>query len=165
MEVISEELVDESRQEVAMFNTSRITKGIKELSKQQPHLLSFMLELTKDLDLEVRELSVYIFYNVYRMFKLGYQKRINKISSKDIIGCYEDNEKFIESLDGTHDKLLERITGIQVSEQPYVMKYVVDTLVEVPEDEYPIELSKEDAGYLFLLLKTVIDLLNKTTNI
>ena len=77
MEIISEELVESSWQEVALFNTSRITKGMKELSKQQPYLLAFIIELSKDLGQEARELSIYIFYNVYRMFKISYQKRIN----------------------------------------------------------------------------------------
>ena len=42
------------------------------------------------------------------------------------------------------------------------MKYVVETLIEAPEgDEDPVELTEEDVGYLFLLLKTVVDLLDK----
>ena len=85
---------------------------------------------------------------------------VNKIPSGDIIKCHEHNEKFIESLNGAHDKFLDRIAGVQVSEQPYVMKYIVDTLIEAPEEEDPIELTEEDTGCIFLLLKTVVDLLN-----
>ena len=47
--------------------------------------------------------------------------------------------------------------------QPYVMKYVVDTLFEAPEDEDPIELTEEDIGFLFLLFKTVIDVLDQAS--
>ncbi len=164
MEIISEELVEDTWQEVAMFNRRQISKGMKEVSKQQPHLLAFMMEFTQDLDQEVRELSIYMFYNVYRMFKISYQKKIIKISSKDIIKCYEYNEKFIESLNGTHDKFFDRIARVQSSEQPYVMKYVLETLFEAPEEEDPVNLIEEDTGYLFMLFKTVIDLLNKITN-
>ncbi len=164
MKQISEELVEDIWQEVAMFNPSQISKGMKAASKQQPDLLAFMMEFTQDLDQEVKELAIYMFYNVYRMFNVSYQKRINKISAKDIIKCHEHNEKFMETLDGTHDKFLDRIVRIQVSEQPYVMKYVLETLFEAPEEEDPVELTEEDTGYLFMLFKTVIDLLNKTTN-
>ena len=51
-----------------------------------------------------------------------------------------------------------------MSSQPYIIKYVVDTLFEAPEEEDPVLLSEADVGFLFLLLKTVIDLLNKKTD-
>ena len=41
------------------------------------------------------------------------------------------------------------------------MKYVVETLLEPPEVEDAIELTDEDIGFLFLLLKTVVDILKK----
>jgi|GEM_PF-2993609 len=44
------------------------------------------------------------------------------------------------------------------------MKYVLEAIIEAPEDEAPVTLTEDDTGYLFMLFKTVIDLLNKTTN-
>ncbi len=41
---------------------------MKEISKKKSHLLAFMMEFTQDLDQEVRELSIYMFYNIFRMF-------------------------------------------------------------------------------------------------
>ncbi len=67
----------------------------------------------------------------------------------------------MERLKGTHERFFERIARVQVSKQPYVMKYVVETLIEAPEEEDPVELTEEDVGYLFLLLKTVVDLLDE----
>jgi hypothetical protein len=32
--------------------------------------------------------------------------------------------------------------------------------MEAPEEEEPVELTEEDVGYIFLLLKTVIDVLD-----
>jgi hypothetical protein len=43
------------------------------------------------------------------------------------------------------------------------MRYVVETLIEAPEEEDPVALSDEDIGFLFLLLKTVVDVLDKMT--
>ncbi len=34
--------------------------------------------------------------------------------------------------------------------------------MEAPEEEEPIALTEEDIGYLFLLFKTVVDLLDET---
>jgi len=46
-----------------------------------------------------------------------------------------------------------------------VIKYVVDAFFEVPEDDELDPLSDEDIGYLFLLIKTVIDVLNGKTDV
>ena len=83
------------------------------------------------------------------------------VSAEEIINCYEKNEHFIKSLEGVHEKFFERIAGVQLSGQPYVMKYVVETLMEAPEEDDPGNLTEEDIGYLFLLLKTVVDLLDQ----
>lgn len=101
-----------------------------------------------------------MFFVVYRIFEKGSKKKIRKISDTEIIKCYESNEKLMERMEGIHEKFMERIVKTQILAQPYVMKYVVDTLMEMPEEEDPVELTDEDIGYLFLLFKTVIDLLD-----
>ena len=121
-----------------------------------------MMEFTQDLDQEVQELAIYMFFVVYRMFEKSSTKKIRKVSSEEIIACWDQNENLMERLEGAHEKFFERIAEVQLSGQPYVMKYVVETLMEVPEEEDPVALTEEDIGYLFLLLKTVVDLLDKT---
>ena len=165
MEIISEEFVEECWQQVSMFSASKVTKDMQKVAKSQPHLLAFIVEFTQDLDLDVKELAVYMYYNVYRMFQKSFKKKIKKVSDHDIINCYEQNEKLIESLEGAHDKFLDRIARVQISEQPFVMKYVLDTLFEEPDEDDPVELADEDSGYLFLLFKTVIDILNEKTEV
>ena len=95
------------------------------------------------------------------MFQKSTRKRIKKISTESIIACYEKNEDLIQSLEGIHQKFLDRIARVQLSSQPYVMKYVVKTLIETPEEDDPVTLTEEDTGFLFLLLKTVVDVLDK----
>ena len=161
MEPISEDLVDETWQEFAGFSPGRAQKETIKVNKNQPNLLVFMLEFTQDLDQEVKELAVYMFYVVCRMFQKSSKKSLKRISPEEIINCYEKNAHFMESLEGTDERFLERIAEVQLSDQPYVMKYVVETLIEGPEEEEPIALTEEDVGYLFLLFKTVVDLLNE----
>jgi hypothetical protein len=164
MEVISEDLVNETWQETARFNPKEISKEMKKVGITQPELLAFMVEFTQDLDQGVKELAIYMFLNVYRMFQKCLQKRIRKVSSNELIDCYDHNEKFIDSLEGTHEKFYDRIARVQLSGQPYVMRYVLETFFEAPEEEDPVTLTEEDTGDLFLLFKTVIDVLNKTTD-
>jgi hypothetical protein len=162
MNPISQELVDETWQAFAGFSSARARKESIKVNKNQPNLLAFMMEFTRDLDQEVQELAIYMFYVVCRMFQKSSKKSLKRISPEEIINCYEKTERFIESLEGAHERFLERIAETQLSGQPYVMKYVVEALMEAPEEEDPVALSEEDTGYLFLLLKTVVDLLDKT---
>ena len=162
MEPIPEDLVEETWQEFASFSNENLQKEIIKVSKNQPNLLAFMMEFTQDLDQEVRELAIYMFYVVCRMFQKSSKKRMKTISPEEIIKNYEKNEDFIASLEGAHDKFFERIAKVQLSGQPFVMKYVVETIIEAPEEEDdPVPLTEEDTGYLYLLLKTVVDLLDK----
>jgi hypothetical protein len=162
MEPISEELVDETWQEFASFSPVRAQKETIKVNKNQPNLLAFMMEFTQELDQEVRELAIYIFYIICRIFQKSSKKSLKRISTEEIINCYEKTESFIESLEGIDEKFLERIAEVQMFGQPYVMKYVVEALMEAPEDEEPIALTEEDIGYLFILFKTVVDLLDET---
>ena len=161
MELIPEELVEETWQEVAGFSPVRGQKEMEKLGKKQPDLLSFMLVFTEDLNPEVKELAIYMFFVVYRIFQKSSKKEIRKIPGKEVEKCYESNEKLVEKTEGIHEKFLERIAKTQVLKQPHVMDYVLSTLME-PDEEDPIELTPEDIGYLFLLFKTVIDLLDQS---
>ena len=163
MELISEELVEETWQETAALKDKQLTKAMKNVGTTQPNLLVFILEFTQDLDQEVKELAVYMLLNLYRMFFKGFKKKIRKISTNEIIECHEHNVKFIGSLEGVHEKFHDRIARTQMSDQPYLMKYMIETLFEISEDEEdPVSLTDDDTGFLFLLFKTVIDILNKT---
>jgi hypothetical protein len=161
MEIISAERVEETWQEVAGFSPIRGSEEMAKVGGKQPDLLTFMVAFTEDLDQEVKELALYMFFVVYRIFEKHSKNKIKKISAKEVMKAYESNEKLLEKLEGAHESFIERIAGTQVAAQPFVMKYVVDTLMETPEEKDPIELTEEDSGYLYLLFKTVIDLLNQ----
>lgn len=66
----------------------------------------------------------------------------------------------MESLEGAHEKIIDRIASVQVSNQPYVMKYVLEALKEDAEED-GIDLTEEDIGSLFILFKTGIEVLEK----
>jgi hypothetical protein len=162
MEPISEKFVEKTWQEVAGFSTNRAIKEMQKMGKNQPDLLAFLMALIEDMDPEVRELAIYIAFVVYRIFE-GSQNKIKKITSKEIIDCYEYNEDLIGKLEGADEKFIDRIARIQISKQPYVMKYVVEALMESSEEGDDVVLTDEDSGFLFLLLKTLVDLLDKKT--
>ena len=160
MEPIPEEIVEKTWQEVAGFSPDRAKKDMMKIDNSQPELLAFVMEEGREMGQEVRELAIYMFLVVYRMFQKAHRK-IKKISSEEIIECYEHNESLMERLEGADEKFLDRIASIQTSRQPYVVNYVVDALMEEDEGEEAVALTEEQKGFLFLLLKTVIDVLDQ----
>jgi hypothetical protein len=162
---LSEELVDETWEGFAGYTDEQAYEEAQLVGKNQPDILAFIMEMTEDLDQEIRELAIYMFFAIHRMFQNGYGKKIGRISSDEIIACYEENEKLLESLGGVHEKFFERIARVQMSSQPYVIRYIVETLFEADQEEDPILLGEEDMGYLFLLMKTVVDVLNIKTDV
>jgi len=160
MKPIPEETVEKTWQEVAGFSPNRAKKEIVKVGGTQPDLLAFVTESSQEMVQEARELAIYMFLVVYRMFQKAHGK-IKKISSEEIIECYKHNESLMEGLEGTHERFLDRIASLQTSKQPYVVRYVADALMEEDEGEDALELTEEQKGFLYLLLKTVIDVLDQ----
>ncbi len=162
MKIISEDLVTETYEEVEKFSVEQAHSEMTRVSKTQPNLVAFMLEFTQDLVPDVAELAIYCFFTIFRMFQKSVQKPLEQVSHETIVECYETNETQIENLENTHERFIERIASVQMLDQPYVMNFILETLFEDSQENEDIELTEEDTGYLYLLLKTVVDVLNKT---
>jgi len=159
MDPLSEGFVEKTWQKVAEFTPDRANKEMLAMGKNQPDLLAFLMSYTDDLKQEVKELAIYIAFVVYKMF-LDSGSKIPRISSKEIMAKYDENTRLIESLEGAHEKFIYRIANVQVSKQPYVMKYVLEALMEDAEED-GIDPTEEDIGTLFILFKTEIEILDK----
>ena len=159
MEIIPEERVERTWREVAGFSPVKANTEMKKIGKNQPELLAFVTEMSEEMGQEVKELGVYLFFVVYRMFQKT-QGKIKRISSQEVIECLGHNESWIDRLEGAHERFLDRAARVQIFKQPFVMKYVIDALMEEEEGADAIELTDEDKGSLFVLLKTVIDVLD-----
>ena len=160
MEPIPERIVENTWQEFAGFSPSKAKNEMLKIGNSQPDLLAFVAESSKEMGREVSELAIYLFVVVYRMFQ-GSHGKIKKISSQEIIECYRTNEGLMERLEGTHERFLDRIASLQTSTQPYVVKYVADVLMDEDEGENAVQLTEEQKGFLYLLLKTAIDVLDQ----
>jgi hypothetical protein len=162
MQPIPEAIVEKTWQEVAGFSPDRAKKEMMKIGYSQPELLAFVMESAQEMGQEVRELAIYMFVVVYRMFQ-GAHGKIKKISSEEIIECYKHNESLMERLEGAHDKFLDRIASVQTSRQPNVVNYLVDALMEEDDEgEDAVALTEEQKGFLYLQLKTVVDVLDQS---
>jgi hypothetical protein len=159
MDLLSEGFVEKTWKQVAELTPDRTNKEMLAMGKNQPDLLAFLMAYTDNLQQEVKELAIYIAFVVYKMF-LDSSGKITRILSREIMTRYNENTRFMESLEGANEKFIDRIARVQVSKQPYVMKYVLEALMEDAEED-GINLSEEDIGLLFILFKTEIEVLDK----
>lgn len=158
MDTLSEQFVEKTWQQVAAFTPARAKKDMLAMGKKQPDLLAFLTAHMDNLQQDVKELGIYIAFVVYKMF-LDASGNIPRISSKEIMSRHDENTRFMESLEGVHEKIFNKIASVTVSKQPYVMKYVLEALMEDAEED-SIDLTDEDIGFLFLLFKTEIEVLD-----
>ena len=134
--------------------------AMQEVAKKQPALLAHVMAYTEDLREEAQELGVYIFFVIHRMFEVGAEKPIGQIPIEAVEGIADRNDALLDRLNGAHDRFLERITEVETSRQPYVYHYLSEALIE-EEEEDSVELTEEESGLLFIVLKTVIDALDE----
>ncbi|MEM7352966.1 MAG: hypothetical protein AAF657_19370 [Acidobacteriota bacterium] len=161
MDCIADAVVEETWEEVARFPPQRAEREMQRVAKRQRHLLTFVDAYSEDLSREAAELAFYMFFTIYRMFQRAYGVKVARVHSDKIEAGLDQNENLLGRLEGAHVKFIERVAQVESSRQPHVMRYLVETLIEAPEGEDPVDLTEEETGILFLILKTVIDVLDR----
>jgi|YelNatPaOPRAMG01_1025707.scaffolds.fasta_scaffold08345_4 hypothetical protein len=165
MEAISQEMVEQTWMEVGNLPPHDAQKQMTQVLRKQPELMQFVFELTEDLSEEAHELAFYLFFVVVKMFEKAYGDKVGVVTAESIVQSFEANQDLLERLAQVHEKFLERLSEPGLWDQPYVLRYVVEALLEAAEsEEDPVPLSEEEFGFLFLVLKTVIDSLHNATS-
>lgn len=164
MDAIGEDLVEATWMEVGALSGAQARTNMGRIGKSQPYLLAFVLGTTEHLRPEVQELGIYLFFVIHRMFEKAGNRQLKRVTSKRIDEMYGQIQESVGRLEGAHARFLERAALSMSSSQPFVMKYLVEALMEAPEGDDPVDLSDEEMGTLFLVLKTVIDILDETTS-
>lgn len=161
MAPVDEQLVEVTWKEVAAFSAARASQEMLRLGKKQPNLLGFVTTYLDELRSDAKELGVYVFFVVYRIFEKAERGKLKRISAKRVSDSYDRNETLMMKLEGMHDRFFERVAEVEVSSQSHVMKYIVDTLMEFGEAPDEVVLTDDEIGTLFLVLKTAVDALGE----
>jgi len=160
--MISPEIVEKTWLRIGALGPAEIQRELHYVHEKQPHLLEFVVTQSSELSKEAEELALYLFIVVHQMFDVGAKNKPKPIRSKEISDQIDVTFDLLESLDGCHDRFFERIAGLQTTNQPNVYQYILEAMFEEPENgEEKVNLSEQDAGGLFILLKTAIDALDK----
>jgi hypothetical protein len=158
-ENIGEDVVDNVCEEVAGFSEDQARSEMATISEKQPALLAYVMASTEDLSEDAHELGIYMFVIIHRTFQKQFGKRLQNAGLARVEEIRDANEKKLEELVGKDDEVLE--TAVRLSQtQPALFGYVSECLIEPDEDE--TELPEDEQGILFLVMKTVIEVLDSS---
>ena len=159
--MITAQIVDETWQEVADWPEQKANDEMMALARRQPYLLAFVTAHAEEMSEDGAELAVYLLFNVVRMFEKG-AGELKRVPEDAILKRFEANEQLLAGLSEAHPKFFEQVARASADRQPHVMGYVVEAIVEEPEDE-PLDIEEDEYGTIFLLLLTVVDVLDERT--
>jgi hypothetical protein len=158
---ISPEVVEATWRETASFSDARGRREMERAGREQPDLLAFVLGATEELSASVHALGIYVFLVIWQVFRRSSSRRIPQIKAGVIERRLQENEEELAKHEGSDPRLVERAALVQISRQPEVFKYMIEAIMEAPEDpDDPVPMTPDESGTLFLVLKTVIDVLN-----
>ncbi len=120
--------------------------------------MAFVLAMTEELSAPVHRLALYVFMVIWQIFRRATGGSLPRVKAAAIERQFERNDQALARLEGAHARFLEREAARVMTPQPAVFKYLVETVVEAPDD--PVEMTEEESGTLFLVLKTAIDVLH-----
>lgn len=157
---IPQQIVDQAWMDVGKLSPQKAMEEMHRLMRVQDTLFAFVLEASKDLSPDAHELGLYMAVVIYRMYERAFRANLPKARPEEILRIHEENHEWVQETARAHDRiLLERILPNLKIAQPWVMQYVGECLFE-PDDQ-TLELSEEDQGELFLIMKTFVDTLDR----
>ncbi len=156
--------VEATWRRIGAFTEAQARRETEHVGREQPDLLAFVVAFTQELSPAAHELGVYLFHVVLAIFRTAAGHRVPRVKAGAIERQWSKNSEELQRVEGAHERFLERAALQQVSGEPEVMRYVVEAVMEAGDDpEDPVELTEEDQGMLFLVLKTVVDVLQQTS--
>ena len=162
MSEIEDSAVDAVCQEVGRLAPWRIPIEMGKAGAAQPELLAFILESTEGMAPGVNELAGFIYFVVWRTFRRETKGELPKVTSDAIQKRLERNEQELARLDDVDIALIDTATYRQVTTQPALFRYMLETLAAAEENEdQPLAIPAEDKASLMILLMTAIDLLDE----
>jgi NADH dehydrogenase/NADH:ubiquinone oxidoreductase subunit G len=161
---IDETTVEQTWQDVADMDEDAVAPAMEKLFDAQPELMAFVVELSQDMREEATELAIYLFFVIHEMFSRTSAKPLPIITAQTVAGFWERTVELLESLEEAHDKVIQRIAEVEGEKQPYVTGYLAEALKESAEDEEDIQLTEDEEGQIFMVLKTAIDALDSELN-
>jgi hypothetical protein len=157
--VVAEETVETSWQAVAGLAPQQARSHMMRLGRRQRELLAFVTTMTEDLSVNAQEVAIYAFVVVCHMFEHSQKLQLPKAKRRQIAAAYERTTEELGRLIAADERFLERHAQVSTGNEPFVMRYVSEVLLEPDDPE--ARLNDDEIGEVFICLKTVVDVLHE----
>ncbi len=161
MNTISAEIVGRAWKEMSTMSPVNHPKLINKFAKEQPIILAYLMAVDDEMfNEDERELLLYLGVVIWKIMYRG-TKPLPSVTEKMIDDAEEKNIKMLEYLEGETETGFYETTAtiLESYNQPEVLRYVVEALME--DDEEDVAIREENIGMMMIYLKTVIDCFDK----
>jgi len=157
--IVPNEIVEATWREVGAYDSRRARRDMERVAERQPALLAFVMASTADSREEVKELAVYLYFVIQKMFDTVTDHGLQPVTVDEVERIADQREAALERLAPADERFLERAARIESEAQPHVLRYLTEAILE--PDDPDLELSEDEQGLLFLVLSTVVELLDR----
>ena len=157
MDAIPAEVVERTWKRIGGISVRRSPRLARRMEKEQPVAVAYLLAVDHDiLNQDERHLLFYLGMVVWRAMSQG-AKPLPRVTEAALDEAEEGNLKLVEYLRSESEAgFVEAARTMLLSYgQPEVLKYVVEALMEEPEEGTLIR--DENRGLMMLNVKTLID--------
>lgn len=160
MMYIGDQVVEMAAQKVG-GSKGRAAAGTsaERLLREQPEVLAFVLAGTAQISTEARAVAVYLADVIREAFaRVGRPSRL--IGSHEFVAALRENREMAIKIGQAHDRFADRyLRNSRTLRQPALIRWLTGILLD-PEGDCPHEIPRDDLGPLFIILKSVDDVLD-----
>jgi hypothetical protein len=158
---IPREIVESTAARVASMPPRDARRAMERAAGQQPALLAYVMAATEDERAPVHELAIFLYFVVLQIFEAGAGRPVPAIDMDAVASRAEANDEALERLEKGDDGVVDRAAEMATSRQPAVVGYVVASVFARGDAEADDAIGEDEAGFVFVILRTVIDLLDE----
>jgi len=154
--MISGETVETACSQVGELTDEQMAGEFDRFFRAQPGICEFIVELTQESGQNVQELALFLSYMVFKTIETSQPNPVKNVTHEDIETAYRETETWMNRVgeaEGTelHDAIVQ---SLQKDTEPYLLQYVISELNEPMHSG--VELTDEEKGEVFFVIKTVI---------
>ena len=159
MEIIPYEFIDTIQKQIDEMNLEDSQSEMKNVYLEKPNISEYIVAMNEDLDDELNKYSLYLFSVIYIAIKNFYQKKLQIVTDEIIIKCHENNIDLLKKLENSHEAFINRIAETNLKRQPGIYRFISQSIFE--ELQEMSEITEDEEGWIFLILKSAIDALDE----
>lgn len=154
--MVTGDSVEKACAEVGEYTDEFMVSEFDRFFRAQPSICEFIIELTHESGQKIQELSLFLSYIVFKASEIERSRTSATIGQEQIEAAYRDTESWLAQLSTGENSQIQAAIAASMKQdtEPNLLQYVISELNEPLEDG--IELSDEEKGEIFFILKTVI---------